>query len=242
MACNLSLLLSSLALLVVLIGITNSPSLVDCLQRLDILNATAGETMDAGRVDDILRVIENKDQVELGKYTVQEILAIKGRTVDACRSFNTSYHHAVLEYYSTNNGLFEFYRDHFYKLISWCLSQKDTYLGNIKSGMTDNEIKIFNLFTYKLPKKYLYMSEVSVDEAVQAYLTEARGNRTMNSQFERSLRAELESTCRHILKETDIFQEMRRTNSWYSTTFENDQLARFDKANIACKIYLEKLA
>ena len=242
MACNSSLLLPSSVLLLVLIGLSSSLSVVNCVQRPDILNRTRSEGLTSAQVEEILVSVENKDQVKLGDYTVKDILAIRYQTVDACRSFNTSYHRGLLEHYSSNNGLFEFYRQYYVNLISWCASEAESYLSGILLKLTHNESKVFCIFTNRLPKRYWYMSEMSVNHAVESYLTAAKGNHSMNSHLEQGLRAELESTCKRILMETDIFQEMRQNESWHRTTLANFHVAQFDKADMACKIYLDKLA
>ena len=236
------LLMSFLALPVVLIGFANSLSEVGCMQHPDIFSEARSEEFNSMLVEQVLDSVKNKDQIKLGDYSVKEILAIRDQTVDACRSFNTSYHHGVLEYHSSNEILFDYYREKYLKLIDWCVSNSDSYLDAVLSGITDEENKILKTWTKKLPERYWYMSEVSVNEAVESYLREARSDRTMSSQLEQGLRAELESTCRHILKETDIFQEMRHKESWHKTTTANGKLASFDQLQMACKIYLDKSA
>ena len=241
MACNSSSW--TLLLFVAIIGLASCLQ-VYCVQNMTLLEQLNSANLSYEAAGQMLNAVEDKDQVELGRYTVEDILAITNRSVANCLGENVTNYRIAMDYYVDNHGLLKFYIFHYNTLIYRCVHNIGSVIDKILLRLTNTDLSNLITFAQELPANYLFMFEGAVSKAVSTYMRVAMGNRTIsNSYLKLGLREELEASCKRLLRDTNSFAIFRLSSEWHNQiSTASIEFIRWDKAIIGCQIYLEKLA
>ena len=243
MACNSSSLSPSWALLlfVAIIGLASSLQ-VYCVQNMALLQQLNKKNVCTYTAKQMLDAVKDKDKVELGRYTVRDILAIadQDRTKN-CLGDTLTNHRMVMDYYADNHGLVKFYLEHYDKLVEHCVQNHHLVLDQIRLRLTNTDLKNLIAFEKVLPEKYVSIFKGSVNESVSSYMSASMGKRTISNNYVKlGLKEELETSCKRLLTGSSSFALFRNIKGWY--THWNSDMYKWDRISRGCEIYLEKLA